>query len=141
MFVVTENSIVANRVIRWGGKSAPSVGAGETLHEIPETPASRAWLEREDFNGLRWTKLVGTACEDMSAGEKALMDAAQQDQYDAQSVGAIDLRVVTLARLPVPPPRAGMFGAVSNGPGGQPALVASTATKWMVFSPTSEWPP
>ncbi len=83
---------------------------------------------------LYYNKIVGGLFVEMSAAQKAAVDAARAAEKTAALDGAVRVeRVVnSLAALPIPPPAAGLLVGVITA--GQMGLAISGTDRWFLFA-------
>lgn len=86
-------------------------------------------------------KVVAGLLEEMTAPEKAAVDAERNDISDSKLEGAatIGKKYNQLSDLPVPPPKAGLLVAIENI-GGSWGFAYSTTTGYIVFQSDGVYP-
>lgn len=84
---------------------------------------------------LRHVKVVAGAFAEMTAPEKAAVDAAQAAADQAVAAGAVTIEriVANTGLLPLPPPRPGLVVVVTDGGAGVPAIAVSGPAQWAIF--------
>lgn len=121
-------------VKRWGDADfSGSLAAGET-----QVPLNDGETKPDPAEPNRHYTITAGAFVLLSAPDQATADAA----YDATLQGAQVIAKVfqNLADLPVPPPVAGAFVAIVNGPNGLPGLALTTNTNYVLFAADSSFP-
>lgn len=90
----------------------------------------------------RYQTATAAGFTELSAPDKATVDAFLSAQRLARLDDAVVIAAVfpNLAALPVPPPKAGAFVVVTNGPGGLPGLAMSTPTGYILFAADGSYP-
>ncbi len=121
-------------VKRWGDADfSATLGADET-----QVPLNDGEVKPDPSEPNRHYTITAGAFVLLSPADQATADLAyNQTLQGAQVIAKV---FQNLADLPVPPPVAGAFVAIVNGPGGLPGLALTTNTNYILFAADSSFP-
>ena len=88
---------------------------------------------------LKYNKIAGGICVEMTAGEKTIVDDNEIAEIQLDSIGAIELTVeyADVASLPNPPDRDGLLVRLVDSGDGSPGIAYSVGGIWKIYSPNS----